>query len=94
MRESAKIAAALEMKPKWRRNMKTLSVWLGILILAGGMAIPAFAAQRQNCCEAPRAGCLEQAKAETSQMRSQQESFPWETPGGKVQGRTGTSLAE
>jgi hypothetical protein len=67
--------------------MKKLSVWLGVLILAGALAAPAFAAQRPSCCPDPE-------ESRTFTMRTDQEPLPWETPGGKVQGRTATSLSE
>jgi hypothetical protein len=87
LKEGGKTARPHQCKSKWRHDMKKLGVWLGILILMGSMAVPAFAAQRQPCC-------VEQEKTETFQMRSQQEPLPWEAPGGKMLGRTATSLAE
>jgi hypothetical protein len=86
-RKAGKTQRAGNQKNSRRLIMKRLSVWLGVLILSLSMAVPVFAAQRQTWC-------IHQEKTENFRMRSQQEPLPWETPGGKVQSRTQTSLAE
>jgi hypothetical protein len=74
--------------------MKKLTIWLGALALAGTMAIPAFAAQRLDCCAKQLDCCVEQEKAKSPQVRSEQEPLPWETPGGKVRMQTETNLLQ